>query len=323
MGGQQSVAGGSGRGEILDGRAIAGEIREEMKLHGEWLQKNKGVTPGLAVVLVGSRPDSATYVRMKKKAIKEVEFASKDIDLPETVTEEELLKVVEDLNNDKEVHAILVQLPLPEHINEHKVLSAIKLEKDADGFSTTNIGCVAMKGHEPLATPCTPWGCIEMLKRSGVEIAGKEAVVVGRSNIVGLPVALMLMQENATVTICHSRTKEIAEHVKQADIVIAAIGKPEFIKGDWIKPGAVVIDVGINSIPDDTKKTGQRLVGDVEFAAAKERADLITPVPGGCGPMTIAMLIKNTLNLARLSVDLPRLGTGKAEVGEGGAPAPA
>jgi len=292
-------------GTNIDGKAIAATIRAEIKDHVAQLQKEKDVTPGLAVVLVGNRPDSATYVRMKKKAAAEVNFHSVDVELDVGVTQEELLQHVEDLNNDPKIHGILVQLPLPKHIDEALVLKRIAVEKDADGFSALNIGNLCLKGGDhPLSVPCTPAGCIELLERSNVDISGKDAVVLGRSNIVGMPVAQLLVHKNATVTVCHSRTKNIEQKVRQADIVVAAIGKADMVKGSWLKPGCVVIDVGINSVDDKTKKRGYRLTGDVAFAEAKPVCSQITPVPGGVGPMTIAMLLKNTLNLARHSSGL-------------------
>jgi 5,10-methylene-tetrahydrofolate dehydrogenase/methenyl tetrahydrofolate cyclohydrolase len=292
----------------IDGKAIAGDVRAEVKEEAERLEKEHGVKPGLAVILVGSRKDSETYVRNKKKSAAEVNFHTVDINLPESVSEAVVLEELDKLNKDPKVHAILVQLPLPKHIDEAKVLKSISVEKDADGFSALNIGNLCLKGGDPpLAVPCTPAGCIEMLQRSGVDCSGKNAVVIGRSNIVGMPVSQLLQSMDATVTVCHSRTKDIASYVRNADIVIAAIGKPNFVRGEWLKPGCVVIDVGINPVEDATKKTGYRLVGDVNFAEAQGVASQITPVPGGVGPMTIAMLLKNTLNLALTSLDLPRL----------------
>ena len=220
--------------------------------------------------------------------------------LPTETTQEDLESLIKTLNADKAINGILVQLPLPSHLNEERVLQLISIEKDVDGFSPINIGRLAQKGREPLFVPCTPFGCIYLLDQAGVKIEGANAVVLGRSNIVGMPAALLLIGRNATVTVCHSRTRDIASVVRQADILIAAIGKMEFVRGDWIKPGAAVIDVGINSKPDPTKKSGYRLVGDVNFEEAKEVAGFITPVPGGVGPMTIAMLMKNTLRAAEI-----------------------
>ena len=238
----------------------------------------------------------------------EVGFHSVDREFPESVTEAELLACVETLNQDKAVHGILVQLPLPTHIDEARVLEAIEVRKDVDGFSAENIGNMCLRGGKPpLALPCTPAGCVELLQRSGVAVAGKEVVVLGRSNIVGMPVAHLLQSMDATVTVCHSRTADLASHCRRADIVVAAIGRAELVQGDWLKPGAVVIDVGINSKPAPELKKGYRLCGDVDFEPAKAVAGAITPVPGGVGPMTIAMLMKNTLNLARHAAGLPRL----------------
>eukprot|EP00968_Pinguiococcus_pyrenoidosus_P025194 scaffold5657_cov270-Pinguiococcus_pyrenoidosus.AAC.9 len=231
----------------------------------------------------------------------------------DTVTQEELLEEVEKLNNDPQVHAILVQLPLPSQIDEAAILKKIAVEKDADGFSALNIGNLCLRGGDPpLAVPCTPAGCIELLKRYDIPISGKDCVVLGRSNIVGMPVAHLLQAENGTVTVCHSRTQNMAEKVGRADIVIAAIGKTEFVQGEWLKPGAVVIDVGINSKEDATRKRGYRLVGDCDYESCSRVASAITPVPGGVGPMTIAMLMKNTVNLARFSIGLPPLPLGSA-----------
>ncbi|KAF4663463.1 Neuropathy target esterase [Perkinsus chesapeaki] len=280
--------------QIIDGKKVAEEVRAELKQLGEEMQASHGVTPGIAVILVGERPDSATYVRMKKKAAAEVGFISREKLLPDTCSEEEVLAAVSRFNADPEVHGILVQLPLPPHISEQKVLGRIMIEKDVDGFDPANIGALALKGVEPKAISCTPYGVIELLRRYKIEMAGKNAVVVGRSNIVGMPVALLLIHENATVTVCHSKTKDLPEVVRRADIVVAAIGRAKFIKGDWVKEGAVVIDVGINSVEDSTKKSGYRLVGDVDYDEVKEHCSYITPVPGGVGPMTIAMLLKNT-----------------------------
>ena len=280
--------------EILDGKAIASTIREEVREKVAELKQRYGKVPGLAVVLVGERKDSQTYVRSKKKACEEAGIASFGTDLPEDATEEEVLAVVAAYNADPNVHGILVQLPMPKHINEERVLGAIDYEKDVDGFHPLNIGRLSQRGREPLFVPCTPRGCIEILERSGIPIAGKEAVVVGRSNVVGTPAALLLQRRDATVTIVHSRTPNPEEICRRADIVIAACGQMEMVKGSWLKPGCTVIDVGINAKDDPSKKLGYRLVGDVEFDSAKEVAGYITPVPGGVGPLTIAILLKNT-----------------------------
>ncbi len=297
--------------KLIDGTAIAQKVRDEVKEKvAKRLAEGKS-QPGLATVLVGERIDSAAYVSMKQKACADLGMTSYHHPLPADTSQEDLESLIKELNADPKVHGILVQLPLPSHLDEERVLQLISIEKDVDGFSPLNIGRLAQKGREPLFVPCTPYGCIYLLKEVGVQIAGANAVVLGRSNIVGMPAALLLIGENATVTVCHSRTKNIADVVRQADIVIAAIGKAEFVRGDWIKPGAAVIDVGINGIPmlneDGTpvisQKTGkprQKLVGDVNFEEAKEVAGFITPVPGGVGPMTIAMLMANTLRAAEI-----------------------
>lgn len=274
---------------IIDGNAVSKQIRAELTEKVKNLQGEKNVTPGLAVVLVGENPASQVYVRMKEKACEEVGLYSRKITLPEDVAEDELLGILDDLNADDKIHGILVQLPLPKHIDENKILRRINPDKDVDGFHPVNVGRLVI--GEPGFVACTPKGVIELLKRSGTEISGADAVVVGRSNIVGKPVAMLLMHENATVTICHSRTKNLAEKTCAADILIAAIGKPEFITADMVKDGATVIDVGVNRLDD-------KLVGDVAFESAKEKAGAITPVPGGVGPMTIAMLLTNTVEAA-------------------------
>ncbi|RWR94153.1 bifunctional protein FolD 2-like protein [Cinnamomum micranthum f. kanehirae] len=288
---------------IIDGKAIAQTIRNEIASEVLLLSQKYGKVPGLAVVIVGNRKDSQSYVNMKRKACCELGIRSYDIDLPEEVSEEEVVKKVHELNDDPDVHGILVQLPLPKHINEEKVLTEISIEKDVDGFHPLNIGKLAMKGREPLFQPCTPKGCVELLTRSGVSIRGKKAVVVGRSNIVGLPVALLLLKADATVTVVHSHTRDSESIIRSADIIIAAAGQPMMIKGDWIKPGAAVIDVGTNAIDDPSRKSGYRLVGDVDFQEVKKVAGLLTPVPGGVGPMTVAMLLKNTLDGAKRKIE--------------------
>ena len=293
---------------IIDGKGVAATIQDELKEEVDRLQTDHSLLPGLAVLLVGERVDSATYVRMKKKTAAAIGIHSVDVNLPATVSQEDVLQEIDKLNQDPRVHGILVQLPLPEHIDEALVLKAIAVEKDADGFSALNIGNLCLRGGDPpLAVPCTPAGCIELLQRYDIEISGKDCVVLGRSNIVGMPVAALLQSCNGTVTVCHSRTQNIPEKVKQADIVVAALGKPEFVQAEWLKPGAVVIDVGINSKDDATKKRGYRLVGDVDYEACAKVASAMTPVPGGVGPMTIVMLMKNTINLARHSIGLPRM----------------
>lgn len=284
---------------IIDGKAIAAELRENIAKEIEKLTADGGPKPGLATVLVGDNPASHTYVRMKRKASAEVGIESFHHELPESASQEEVEKLVEDLNADPKVHGILVQLPLPAGMDEEAVLRKISIEKDVDGFHPLNIGRLAMKGREPLFVPCTPAGCITLLKKAGAELEGAEAVIVGRSNIVGMPAALLLVKENATITICHSRTKNLPEVCRKADVLIAAIGRAEMIRGDWIKPGAYVIDVGVNRVDDESRKSGYRLVGDVAFDEAVEVAEAITPVPGGVGPMTIAGLLNNTLRSAK------------------------
>jgi len=292
----------------IDGKSVAATIQEELADEVTRLQTDHNLLPGLAVILVGDRVDSATYVRMKKKVAGLIGIHSVDVNLSVSVTPDALLREVERLNNDPCVHGILVQLPLPNHIDEATVLKSIAVEKDADGFSALNIGNLCLRGGDPpLAVPCTPAGCIELLQRYKIEINGKDCVVLGRSNIVGMPVAALLQSCNGTVTVCHSRTQNIPEKIKRADIVVAAIGKPEYVQAEWLKPGAVVIDVGINSKDDATRKSGYRLVGDANYEACSKVASAMTPVPGGVGPMTIVMLMKNTVNLARHSKGLPRM----------------
>ena len=276
--------------QVIDGKAIAAKVRGRIAGQVEQL-KAQGITPGLAVVLVGEDPASRVYVGMKKKMCVELGMYSADHELPADTGEATLLELIARLNADERVHGILVQLPLPAHIDTDKVLEAISPLKDADGFHPYNMGRLAI--GKPTFQPCTPYGVMVMLEEIGYDLTGKEVVVVGRSNIVGKPVALMCLAKHATVTICHSRTKDLAGVVRRADVVIAAVGKAEMVKGDWIKPGAVVIDVGINRVGE------KKLVGDVEYAAAAERASAITPVPGGVGPMTIAMLLQNTLESAQ------------------------
>lgn len=285
--------------QIIDGKAIAETIRGEIQAEVEAMKARYGKVPGLATVLVGERKDSQTYVRSKQKACAEVGITSFGHDLPADISQAELLNIVRDLNANPAVHGILVQLPLPAHIDDEEILGAISIEKDVDGFHPLNIGRLSMKRREPLFVPCTPKGCIELLDRTGVTIEGKQAVVLGRSNIVGLPVAMLLLHRNATLTICHSRTRDLPSVVRQADILIAAVGRAEMVRGDWVKPGAVVIDVGINAVNDPNHPKGYRLVGDVAFDEVKEVAGAITPVPGGVGPMTIAMLLRNTVDSAK------------------------
>jgi methylenetetrahydrofolate dehydrogenase (NADP+)/methenyltetrahydrofolate cyclohydrolase len=290
--------------KLIDGKAVAQIIQDRVKQEAESLRAKFSIVPGLAAVLIGDNPASKTYVGMKNKMCQELGMASVGRTLPADVSQEDAMKVVRELAADPKVHGILVQLPLPKHLDTESILGAVPIEKDIDGFHPVNIGRLAMKNREPLFVPCTPAGVIELIDSVGTKIEGARAVVLGRSNIVGLPAAMLLVHRNATVTICHSRTQNIADIVRQADIVVAAIGKAQFVQAEWIKPGATVIDVGTNAIPDATKKSGQRLVGDVDFEKAKEVAGAITPVPGGVGPMTIAMLMQNTLNAAKRSVGL-------------------
>ena len=286
--------------QLIDGKAIAQQVREEVAAEvGRRAAAGKR-QPVLATVLVGDRPDSVSYVTSKGKACQELGMGSVSRHLPGDATQADLEAAVRALNADPAVSGILVQLPLPAHLDEERALSLINIEKDVDGFSPVNIGRLAQKGREPLFVPCTPYGCIYLLEQVGVKIEGANAVVLGRSNIVGMPAALLLIGRNATVTVCHSRTRDLPAVCRQADILVAAIGRTEMVRGDWIKPGAAVIDVGINSVPDATRKSGHRLVGDVNFDEAKEVAGWITPVPGGVGPMTIAMLMRNTLRAAQI-----------------------
>jgi len=285
--------------KIIDGKAIAADIRAEVARGVEKLKRERRVTPGLATVLVGDNPASHKYVAMKRKACAEAGIESFHHELPKSAAPAEVLALVRKLGADPRVHGILVQLPLP--FDDRPVLEAVPLSKDVDGFHPLNVGALAMKGREPDFVPCTPAGVIELLDRSGTKIAGADAVVLGRSNIVGMPVALLLVGRDATVTVCHSKTRRIEEVCRRADILIAAIGRAHFVKGSWVKPGATVIDVGTNAVDDPQAKGGKRLVGDVDFAAAAEVAGAITPVPGGVGPMTIAMLLKNTLRSAERS----------------------
>jgi methylenetetrahydrofolate dehydrogenase (NADP+) / methenyltetrahydrofolate cyclohydrolase len=277
--------------KIIDGKAAAAEVRARVAEIAAEFARKAGRQPGLATVLVGEDPASAVYVRSKGKATSEAGMASFSHKLPDTTSETELLDLVDQLNRDDSVDGILVQLPLPQQIDASRVIAAIDPAKDVDGFHPMNAGRLAT-GLEALV-PCTPFGCLYLLKQELGSIAGKEAVVIGRSNIVGKPMALLLIGESATVTVAHSRTKDLPDVVRRADIVVAAVGRPEMVKGDWLKPGATVIDVGINRVPTEDGKS--RLVGDVDFAGASERAGAITPVPGGVGPMTIAMLLRNTV----------------------------
>jgi methylenetetrahydrofolate dehydrogenase (NADP+)/methenyltetrahydrofolate cyclohydrolase len=287
--------------KIIDGKKISAEINEELKTDIEKL-KAEGITPGLVAVLVGENPASKVYVNMKRKRCDELCMYSDTIKMADDTKQEDLVAVVEKLNNDPKVHGILVQLPLPSHLKEEEVLRRIDPKKDVDCFHPFNLGRLFI--GNPIFQPCTPSGVVELLVRSGYSPKGKNAVIVGRSNIVGKPLAVMLMQKadkaNATVTICHSRTQDIAKHCANADILIAAIGKPKFITKDMVKEGAVVIDVGVNRVDDPAAKRGYRLVGDVDYDNVLDKVEAITPVPGGVGPMTIVMLMGNTVRAARL-----------------------
>jgi 5,10-methylene-tetrahydrofolate dehydrogenase/methenyl tetrahydrofolate cyclohydrolase len=285
--------------KIIDGKAIAAELREDVAKGVKELIAAGGTQPGLATVLVGDNPASHTYVRMKRKACAKAGIESFHHELPDDASQEEVEKLVQMLNEDSKVHGILVQLPLPAGLDEEQILRTISIEKDVDGFHPVNIGRLAQKGREPLFVPCTPAGCMILLEKAGAQIEGANAVVVGRSNIVGMPAALLLVKANATTTICHSRTKDLPAVCREADILIAAIGRAEMIRGDWIKPGAYVIDVGMNRVDDPSRERGYRLTGDVAFDEAMEVAAAITPVPGGVGPMTIAGLLANTLRSAQ------------------------
>jgi len=283
---------------IIDGKAVAKEVQKQIKEEVDGLERRWGLLPGLAVVLVGDDPASHIYVRNKEKACKEVGIKSFEHLLPATISEKELLALVQQLNKDKTVHGILVQLPLPPHIHAEKILEAISPYKDIDGFHPVSQGRLVL-GADGFR-PCTPMGIMKLLEAAECDPKGKTAVVVGRSNIVGKPVALMLLEKHATVTICHSRTASLRDEVGRADILVVAIGKAGLVRGEWVKPGAVVIDVGVNRLPSG------KLCGDVEFESAKERASAITPVPGGVGPMTICMLLFNTLKAAKDSLQRER-----------------
>ena len=279
---------------IIDGKKTSADIKEELRVETEAFIKETGVTPGLAVVIVGSDPASQVYVRNKCLACDKVGFYSEKYEMPEDTTEDALVELIEKLNTDDKIHGILVQLPLPRHIDVEKVLLTIKPSKDVDAFHPYNTGKIMQGKYDFL--PCTPAGVMELLKRYNVEIKGKDCVVIGRSDIVGKPMAMLLLQADGTVTICHSRTKDLAEKCKNADIIVAAVGRANFVSGDMVKEGAVVIDVGINRLENGS------LCGDVNYAEAAEKASAITPVPGGVGPMTIAMLMKNTLTAAKKTI---------------------
>jgi methylenetetrahydrofolate dehydrogenase (NADP+)/methenyltetrahydrofolate cyclohydrolase len=287
---------------LLDGKSVAAAVLDECRAEVEAL-KSRGTTPGLAVVLVGDDPASHVYVGSKVRTCGELGIFSRKIELPASTTQDELLKVVRDLNADPAIHGILVQSPPPKHINEEHIIRAIDPRKDVDGFHPENVAKLALEDPTGFV-PCTPAGCMKLLEVAGIETNGAEAVVVGRSMIVGKPMALLLVSKksNATVTIAHSRSRDLPAICRRADIIVAAVGRPEMVKADWVKPGAVVIDVGINRVADPSKKSGYRLTGDVAFEEVAPLCSAITPVPGGVGPMTIAMLMKNTLQAARQSL---------------------
>ena len=279
--------------QIIDGKAISKLVREEIAAEVVRFKEKYNAAPGLAVIIVGNDPASQVYVRNKKRGCEEVGFYSESYELPESTTQEELIALVEKLNNDDKIHGILVQLPLPKHLNETEVLLKIRPEKDVDAFHPYNVGKIMIGNHDLL--PCTPAGVMVLLEKSGIDVKGKKCVVIGRSNIVGKPMAMLLLHAHGTVTICHSRTQNLAEICREADILVASIGKAEFVKGDMVKEGAVVVDVGIN------RKEDGKLVGDVCFAEVEPKASYITPVPGGVGPMTSTMLLKNTLTAASIA----------------------
>jgi methylenetetrahydrofolate dehydrogenase (NADP+) / methenyltetrahydrofolate cyclohydrolase len=284
--------------KLIDGKQIASDVRDEVAQRAKALYERTGRRPGLATVLAGEDPASQTYVRMKHQACEKAGIESFGVVLKDDVSQAEVEAEVARLAADDKVHGILVQLPLPDHIDTEAVLAKVPLEKDVDGFHPMNVGLLARRGCQPHFVPCTPWGCIVLLERCGIEIAGKRAVVLGRSNIVGLPMALLLQERNATVTVVHSRTKNAEQLMREADILVAAIGKPEMVTKDMLKEGVVIVDVGINKVDDASRERGYRLVGDVDFESAKEKASWITPVPGGVGPMTIAILLENTVKAA-------------------------
>lgn len=287
--------------KLIDGKAIAKKVREQAAADVADMVAKGYAPPGLVTVLVGEDPASEVYVGMKQRMCEKLGMNSFSHTLPADSTQEEVEALVQQLNEDPKINGILVQLPLPGHLDDESVLKAISPEKDVDGFHPLNMGRLAQKGREPLFVPCTPDGCIYLLDEVGVEMEGANAVVLGRSNIVGMPAALLLVKRNATVTICHSRTKNLADVCRKADILIAAVGRVEMVKKDWVKPGAAVIDVGTHRIDDDTKKKGYYLTGDVAFDEVSEVAGWISPSPGGVGPMTIAMLMRNTVRAAKIA----------------------
>jgi len=287
---------------IIDGEAVASRIRKEIAEAVQRMEKEHAVRPGLATVIVGDNPASAQYVRMQRNRCKKVGIESFGYELQADATQEQVEELVRGLGSDPKVHGILVQLPLPDQLDEEAVLGAVPLEKDVDGFHPVNIGRLSMKGRKPLFVPCTPAGVMTLLEEAGAVFEGSEAVVLGRSNIVGLPAAMLLIHRNATVTVCHSRTRDLPAVCRRADILIAAVGRARMVKGDWVKPGATVIDVGSNKVDDPTAERGYRWVGDVDFDEVIHVAGAVTPSPGGVGPMTIAGLLQNTLRAAEIAV---------------------
>lgn len=296
---------GSQTAAIIDGKSIAEEIRSGIAREVSRMKEYTGKVPGLAVILVGQRRDSQTYVRNKIKACEETGIKSVLAEMPGDCTEDNVIRTLSNFNGDPSIHGILVQLPLPEHFNEEKILNEVSLDKDVDGFHPENIGNIAMTGKEPLFISCTPKGCVELLIRSGVTIMGKKAVVIGRSNIVGLPASLLLQRHHATVTVLDALTKNPEQFTREADILVTAVGVPNLVRRDWVKPGAVVLDVGTCPVEDPSSEYGYRLVGDVCVGEVVNVASAVTPVPGGVGPMTIAMLLSNTLDAAKRALEFP------------------
>ena len=286
--------------KLIDGKKIAQKYKKNIKEKITKIRERYGKQPGLAVILVGERKDSITYVNMKKKTCEELGIISKTFSLSESVSEQNIIDIINSLNNDEDINGILVQLPLPKHINEENILGMVRLEKDVDGFHASNIGNMAMEKRKSLFVPCTPLGCLKIIDREEINLTGMNAVVIGKSNIVGLPISLLLMKRNATVTVCHVHTKNIKEHTRNADILVSACGQAEMIKSDWIKDDCIIIDVGINHVKDESLEKGYRLTGDVDFNDVIDKVSKITPVPGGVGPMTIAMLMKNTFKAFKL-----------------------
>ena len=282
--------------KLLDGKELSKKINLEIKQKIQALKRTNQKKPGLAVVIIGDKKDSLLYVNMKRKVCKEIGIESKLVHISENFTTENIVAIIDILNRDNTVNGILVQLPLPEHINEETVLTSVSLEKDVDGFHSSNIGNVAMENRTPLFTPCTPLGCIRLLDEYNIDLLGKNVVVIGKSNIVGLPISLMLMKRNATVTVCHKHTQNLQQITKNADILVSACGQAEMIKKEWVKEGVVIIDIGISYITDPENQDKKKIVGDIDFKDVSEVASYITPVPGGVGPMTVSMLMENTYN---------------------------